>query len=171
MSTVMYCWRVKKKDFWPTMHTLKQDALKNHGAMVVAAELRRKLLSQQIDTVSRAQVEYDEDMQRVFQADNTGLLAMQIFDEGRTWLVRPLYCGFSLEEQIQRLKLPFREVWYDGRVGEGSPGGETKADWLDDRIASGEYLVHIILGVREPFNAVVFDLWPRGYEKTRDSGP
>ncbi len=170
MSTVMYCWRIKKGDFWNTMHELKQDALMNHGAIAVACQSRNTLLSVTGSKTTVVKAQYDEDMWRMFQTDDNGLLAVQLFDEGRTWLVRPLYYGYQFDEQVKRLGLPLKEVIYDGRVGEGTRGGEKKAEWMDDKINSGEYLIHIILGKDEPFNAVVYDMWPKGYEKTRVSG-
>lgn len=171
MSTVMYCWRIKKKDFWETVHRMKQDALHHHGAMTLAAGLRRKLMANQIN-VSQAQTEYDEEMWNMFNADHDGLLALQVFDEGRTWLFRPLYHGFGFRDQIERLELPIKEVYYDGRSGDRSHYTTyEKASWLDEKIMAGEYLIHIILGKQEPFRAVIHDIWPRGFDKTRDSGP
>lgn len=164
----MYCWRIKKKDFWPAMRELKQEGLHNHPVMDVVANMRRQIRST-LTTALKAQVQYEEDILRMFQADECGLLALQVFDEGRTWLVRPLYYGHNFGNVVEKLKLPFTVVYYDGRVGQGSRGGEDKADWVDEKVGSGQYFVHIILGSKEPFDAMVYGIWPRGFEPTRDS--
>ena len=172
MSTVMYCWRIKKGDFWKAVHDLRQDALENHPAMDICAEIRERLLRQDPHFKTYdASEEYDKNVREWFQADETGLLALQIFDEGRTWLIRPLYCGMNFDESIRRINAPFREVFYDSRVGEGTRGAEEKADWVDAQVTGGKYFIHTILGAQEPFQSVVYNIWTTGFRKTRDSGP
>lgn len=172
MSIVMYCWRIKKGDFWPTTRKLRQDAFDNHSAMHVASEIRQRLLKREPGfNTFKAQAEWDQVMKEIYQADETGLLALQIFDEGRTFLIRPIYFNMNFREAVKRLELPLKGVWYDGRVGEGSRGGEAKADWLDDKISSGEYFIYVVLGTQEPFKAIIYNIWPKGIKHSHNSGP
>lgn len=165
MSTVMYCWRIKKGDFWESMHKVKQDMFKEHPAMVLAVDYREKIMAKQIEPW-KAHEEYERTIKEIWQANEVGLAAIQVFDDGRYWLIRPLIYGFNTLDCFKRTEIPVKQVWYDGRVGEGSSHlSKNKAYWMDDKIHRGEYFIHIILGGDEPFKAIVYDIWPDGIDK------
>lgn len=170
MSTVMYACRIKKKDFWDITDQLRQHIYNNHPAFKYAKIQRDRMKNDGI-SFSEANECFMEDMKIGMQADDTGLVALQLFDCKTTWLVRPLSFGWNFEPALDELKLPYKSVWYDGRVDEGSHHtSEGIADWMDHEINCRRYLIHVLLDTKEVFNTVIFGIHPPNISIPDDYG-
>ena len=167
----MYCWRIRKDEFWEAAVGLRKIAYETHPAFTLARKYRQELMNH-TKGITKAHTEYMEECKTLFQADVSGLIALQLFDEGDTWLCRCLTHMWRFEKANSDLGEPFESVFYDGRVGEGSSDDAyEKAMWMDKLIDSRQYLLHMVLETDEPFSAICWGIYPSGISELPNSGP
>lgn len=81
---------------------------------------------------------------------NESFVELQLFDEGDTWLVRPLEQGWFFMNHVWDgvwKKFGVKAVSYDDRsdVSKKERKNKKVAAWVDERIAAREYLVYPVL--------------------------
>lgn len=91
---------------------------------------------------------YREAMDSV--SENNHFVELQLFDEGDTWLVRPLEVGwFFMNHAWEGVwkKFKVKAVCYDDRADVPKKDRKNKkvARWVDERIEAREYLVYPVL--------------------------
>lgn len=96
---------------------------------------------------------------------NDDLVELQLFDEGDTWLVRPLEQGWFFLNHIDAKAWPgfgAKTVFYDNRsdVPKKERRNKKVADWVDQQIESRRYLLYPILD-RETYRDIYLNT-PRG---------
>lgn len=81
---------------------------------------------------------------------NTHFVELQLFDEGDTWLVRPLEQGWFFINHVEEKAWPglkLKKVFYDNRadVPKRDKPNKAVADWVNTQILERRYLVFPVL--------------------------
>ena len=167
MSTIINGYWIKKREFWPSVMLAKLYAFRHHSIMSlvrIKVEEIRENESEPGPKMFEWQTKDYIEIQKAYQAD-PNFVEIQVFDRKQKYFIRWLdyMGGFSVEEMIEELMLPWTHDWYDGRVGEGTMNyqqADVMGDWLDADVHNGRYFYTPIISTRDPTNAYIYDLWP-----------
>lgn len=82
--------------------------------------------------------------------ENESFVELQLFDEGESWLVRPLEAGWFFMNHVHQgvwKKFKVKAVTYDDRTDVPKKDRKNKAvaDWMCERIEAREYLIYPVL--------------------------
>lgn len=150
MSTKMHNYRVAKEQWWPFAKACRAYYMEHHPIAKLLREISEAggTYKKKIDTVNT-----------IVAAEWT--VDLQIFDEGDTYLIRPLENGYFFMnnfDQDQWAEFALERVSYDNRT-DVPPEDEKNAavaDWVDEKILGGEYLIFTVLN-RDNFVSICFD--------------
>lgn len=129
MSTKLYCFRVKKSEFWDILTTIRKFYASNHP-------LVSSLLSDKY--------KYDVEKFHALNADflNTDF---QLFDEGETWIIRVLEAGWFFWNNHEKFPT-LTPIVYDTRSDDEDEDNEELmaekerlANWVDAQISEMKY--------------------------------
>ena len=145
MSRVMYSYRLPKEHWWDFARDCRQVYEGEHpvvallinaarGARMLPPEDKSAKLIALLDAVRKMQ---------------EWMVDLQLFDEGDTYLIRPLERGYFFlnthDRWIQEFGL--EPVFYDDRSDVPPEQEKNRAVslWCDDKIAKGEYLLYQVV--------------------------
>ncbi len=163
MSVRLYTFRITKALWWDTLASIRGVYLAEYpiaqamtvmaNALIEKAETDRsgdiatklQMLSL-LDTFSDT---YTKD------PDEGWSVEFQVFDEGDTWLIRPLERGSFLLGRHERWP-ELQPVFYDTRTDEPSvnvPANRATSEWVDEQIKAHRYFVVPVLS-REDYRDI-----------------
>lgn len=139
MSTKMYNYRLPKEQWWPFARACRAFYLAEHPIS--------KLLAQ---SALEPGANYGS-LRRLVNTlvDSGWTVDLQLFDDGDTWLIRPLEHGYFFLNNASGWSWQFglERVYYDNRAD--VPAEDEKnasvAEWVDKKILLGEYLTYTVL--------------------------
>jgi hypothetical protein len=151
----MYNYRVRKDQWWDFARACREVYLNNHPLMQLLksaadrgddAMSSFKKLSKTVDALERAEMIVD----------------IQIFDEGDTYILRPLERGYFFMNNVHEWSGFLDEVTYDDRADVPPEEEKNKvvAQWCDEKISSREYLMFNVLSRDDFMNVAVGVLLP-----------
>lgn len=143
MSTKMYNYRLPKEQWWPFAKACREFYLAEHPMCRVLRSLQPAGWRTMLNTVDT--IVYDE-----WTAD------LQLFDEGDTYIIRPLERGYFFMNNADRWsEFGIERVYYDDRadVPTEDEKNEAVARWVDEKIISGEFLTFTVLN-RHVFESI-----------------
>lgn len=156
MSTKMHNYRVNKEQWWAFATTCRRYYREHYPI----AEVLRELVDRSDDS---ARMDTFKRVQRVVEAftgSNDWTVSLQVFDEGNTYLVRPLEQGWFFANELARWSSDFvvTPVSYDNRsdVPPADEANKVVAQWCDARIEAKEYLLFTVLD-REDFISIAIE--------------
>ena len=136
MSTVMYAYRVPNGQLWPFLDALRAFYVEHNMAYTVMGEIARRADRETAFTNARQ------------WAGHTDLhVAVQLFQDGATWLLRVLENGYFFLNHWEQFAAYVTPVFYDDR-SDVSPAEEANApiaERLDAQIAGKRYLLAVIV--------------------------
>lgn len=153
MSTRLYTFRVDKAIWWPTLESIRAVYLAEYpmaAAIRSAAEAAAEKAARaedptdarisamrEVDVIARG---YTKDPEQGYSVD------FQVFDEGDTWLVRPLEHGYFLLGSHERWP-ELIPVFYNNStdVPPEQKANRQVADWVDEQILAHRYFVVPVL--------------------------
>lgn len=142
MSRVMYNYRIDKSRWWELSRAVKQAYLEKHPAPELIRTLTPNDGADTETSVSRI-VRLTEVVDILVESNM--LVDLQLFDEGETYLIRPLEKGWFFLNNAQRWADEFglEMVFYDDRsdVSPDDVRNREASVWTDKKIEDGEYLI------------------------------
>ena len=133
MSTVMYCYRIKRADWWSFFDGIREFYLENN------------ILHKVLYNLEYAFVKHNS---RCFVAlsnllENNATIELQLFEEpdGEHYLFRVLEQGYRFMNSYEEQGWPIEPVFYDTRTESSDAEKETLSDWVDKMICNHHYLV------------------------------
>lgn len=145
MSTKMYNYRLPKADWWVFAKACREYYLVNHPVMEILKASGEGLASyNKITEAVDCFVEYP--------------VNLQLFDEGDTYLVRPLEIGYFFMNHYDKFAPDLTPVTYDNRTDVPPEDEKNKivAEWVDAKIHNGEYLTFTVMD-RDDFISIALD--------------
>lgn len=146
MSAVFYGYRVGKDSFWEMHAALREAYLAEHWLAQVATKLWPRTSE---DTARRLLKRLDEK-----EVQDRAATEIQLFDEGTSYVIRPLewaHGGF-FHNQLERLSLPkVSSVHYDDRsdLSDEELSHKETVDWVEAQIRRGRYFVVPLIAVSD----------------------
>lgn len=154
---------VKKSHLWESVKLAKMYTWRHHSVMHAVAD---KFAEHRANGGRGFDFEKNvyPGIVEAYQAD-PDFVEIQVFDRHSKFFIRWIdhMSGFRTSEMVKELMLPWKHVWYDGRVGEGSISTNRAWEiekWFDEGVNNGMYFVIPILQRRDPTRAHIFDIWP-----------
>ncbi len=157
MSRVMYSYRLSKDTWWEFARACRDTYAMSHPISVVvlkAAQDARELPAE-------GKASKLGEILEVIRKSSEWMVDLQLFDEGNTYLIRPLERGYFFlnnhEQWTQRFGL--EPVFYDDRSdvpGEQEANREVSV-WCDGKIVRGEYLLYQVV-TEDSLSRHVFDM-------------
>lgn len=152
MSTKMHNYRIAKDQWWPFAKACRQFYITEHPI----AQALNRTRSFEADGY-KAYKAMTKTVDAIISTEWT--VELQVFDEGETYLLRPLEHGYFFMNHVDQWE-PFgvERVTYDSRtdVPPEDEKNEAVADWVDDKILSGEFFVFNVLA-RDDFMSICID--------------
>ena len=138
----MYNFRVPKERWWEVAASVRRYYMQNHP------------IAQALTKMVGDKVENPKFFEAVDKLTPEWLVDLQLFDEGDTWLIRPLERSYFFMNNADRWGV--ERVTYDDRTDVPPEEEKTKAVavWVDEQIDAHRYFVFSVL-TREDF----LDLW------------
>lgn len=138
MSTKMYNYRVAKDRWWEFANACREFYMAKHpyGKAIRAAAANEGAKYSDLMKIVKA----------VAAADET--VELQVFDEGETYLFRPLEVGWFFMNNCQMWETYGVEaVFYDTRsdVPPEDEKNKAVAEWVDEKILAHEYFMYGLL--------------------------
>lgn len=145
MSRVMYTYRLPKCVWWEFASACRKAYAEEHPIpmiMTKAAQSARELSAE--DKASKL-----GSILEAIRKSDEWMVDLQLFDEGDTYLIRPLERGYFFLNNHERWTRRFglEPVFYDDR-SDVPPEQEKNRDvslWCDDKIERGEYLLYQVV--------------------------
>lgn len=145
MSRVMYNYRLPKARWWDFARECRSFYAEKHpiSAAVTKAAVSAAGGSTEtrVDTLAR--------MLDVIRKADEWMVDLQLFDEGDTYLIRPLERGYMFLNNHERWVQGFglEPVFYDDRSDVPPELEKNRAVslWCDDKVTKGEYLLYQVL--------------------------
>ncbi len=96
-------------------------------------------------------------------------MELQIFDEGQTWLVRPLERGHLFDNSFRAQRWPVRLVRCDDRtdIPVRDRRNRQVAQWVDEQITAERYLLCSIISAQMLHDAFFVPLWRADAARSR----
>ena len=153
----MYSYRIDKSRWWEFARACREFYAENHPVAAVVTAAARNAAAMHAEESAAA---LGRILDTIRKADDW-MVDLQIFDEGNTYLVRPLERGYMFLNTHDRWAREFglKAVFYDDRSDvppEQVPNREVSL-WCDDKIQSGEFFIHQIV-TEDSLSKVVFDI-------------
>lgn len=143
MSRVMYSYRIPKDKWWELSRDIRRTYLDKHAASV--------LVNVALKNRNRSPVDRFDALDKIITVVTEKELTvdLQLFDEGDTYIVRPLERGYFFMNTAQRWVDGFglERVYYDDRsdVPTEDENNREVSVWCDKMIEDGEYLVFPVI--------------------------
>lgn len=143
MSRVMYNYRIDKARWWELARDVREVYAEHHPAALAVKKVT--------PTDSAGTLNHLNALDKVVDAlDKESLTVdLQLFDEGGSYIVRPLERGWFFFNNAQRWVDGFslERVFYDDRgdVPADQESNRKVSVWCDQKIADGEFLIFPVL--------------------------
>lgn len=156
MSTVMYSYRLPKDRWWDFARACRTAYLDEHP-LPMAFSMSSKS-AQNLDPKGKAE-RLGKILDTIKNLDEW-MVDLQLFDEGDTYLIRPLERGYFFLNHHRAWEDNFglEPVFYDDRSDvptEQEPNREVSR-WCDEKIEAGEYLLYSVIS-EDALSNIVFD--------------
>ena len=156
MSTRMYNYRLPKDAWWDFARACRAAYLEEHPISMAFSMSSKS--AQNLDPEGKA-----ERMGKILDTLknlNEWMVDLQLFDEGNTYLIRPLERGYFFLNHRCAWEESFglEPVFYDDRSDvppEQEPNREVSR-WCDEKIEAGEYLMYSVAS-EDTLSKVFFD--------------
>lgn len=152
----MYSYRLPKDKWWEFANECRRFYEENHpvASMILRAAHKARSLPPEDKSAKLVDI-----LDAVHKAQEW-TVDLQLFDEGDTYLIRPLERGwFFLNSHEQwRTRFGLEQVFYDDRSdvpAEQEPNRDVSL-WCDDKIARGEFLLYQVV-TEDSLSSAVFD--------------
>lgn len=157
MSRVMYSYRLPKERWWEFAQACREAYAASHPISVLVLKAAQGARELPVD-------EKAAKLGDIFDAvskSSEWMVDLQLFDEGDTYLIRPLERGYFFLNNHARWVKDFglEPVFYDDRSdvpSEQEPNREVSV-WCDEKIALGEYLLYQVV-TEDSLSKAVFDI-------------
>lgn len=155
VSCVMYSYRIPKQRWWEFARACRESYALTHPIPVIilkSAQVARELPAE--EKASKL-----GDILDAIRKLDEWLVDLQLFDEGDTYIIRPLERGyFFLNNHEQWAGFGLEPVFYDDRsdVPAEQEKNHEVSLWCDEKIALGEYLLHPVI-TEDSLSSAVFD--------------
>lgn len=151
MSTKMYNYRIAKERWWPFAKACREHYAAEHPIPQVLRKFGEdggggRTYKKMMDAIESL-------------VDKDWTVDLQLFDEGDTYIIRPLERGYFFMNQFdQWAEFDLERVYYDNRsdVPPEDEKNEAVAKWVDAKIFDNEYLTFTVLN-RDDFRSICFD--------------
>lgn len=155
MSTVMYSYRVRKDAWWDT-HAKMRDYFLNESKIILAL---RDLSASLKSDVSATKI-----LGAVQELDDLFGIELQLFDEGATYLLRPLVTAILRDVLIaEHERWGLEPVFFDSRTD--IPSEEEKnyaiAEWMIEETRKFRYFTVPVLTKGDLMNVLFYKLFPK----------
>lgn len=148
MSTKMYNYRLSKEQWWPFAKACRECYHSEHP------------MAQVLHTLAERGASWRTMLNAVDSIiDDEWTVDLQLFDEGDAYIIRPLERGcFFMNNADQWLEFGIERVYYDTRsdVPPEDEKNRAVAEWVDEKINSGEFLVFSVLN-RHSLESICID--------------
>lgn len=154
MSRVMYSYRLPKERWWEFAQSCREAYAASHPLSVII--LRAAHSARDLPPAEKASKMVS--ILDIISKLGEWTIDLQLFDEGDTYLIRPLERGyFFLNNHVRWSEFGLETVFYDDRsdVPAEQEGNRGVSLWCDERIARGEYLLHPVI-TEDSLSQVVF---------------
>ena len=135
MSTRMYNYRIGKERWWEFANKCRAYYMSSHPLATLVDSVSKKTPNEILDVM---------DKMSTFIRDTELTCDLQLFDEGDTYIVRPLENGyFFMNNHTRWTEFGLEPVFYDDRsdVPAEQEKNREVSLWCDERIHASEYLV------------------------------
>lgn len=150
MSIKMYNYRVKKSEFWTFALDCRAYYMRNYPVLTA--------MRSHSTTDAGGTESFRKRLKAVKRAGKEWSVDLQVFDEGDTYLLRPLEHGWYFGNNVRRMStVPVSNVFYDDRadVPQAEKDNLAVANWVDEQISERRYLVFNVLGVDDFMDAAI----------------
>lgn len=155
MSRVMYSYRLPKEAWWEFARECRKVYAASHPVarvMVQAAQAARAM------PPDAAMSKLADILAAISKMDDW-MVDLQVFDQGDTWLVRPLERGyFFLNNHGPWVsEYGLEPLFYDDRsdVPLSEEGNRDVSVWCDTQVAAGDYFLHTVMS-EDSLSSMVF---------------
>lgn len=132
MSTVMYCYKIPKDNWWEFFRKMRQHYIDNSITMKLAKACQETKLP----------LEYFE-----FCKDDNNHIETQLFDFGNDWIFRVLETGYYFHNKHSELFPELEEIYYDDRtvIPPEHKANEAISDKIEVLLKRKEYFIAYIV--------------------------
>lgn len=144
MSRVMYSYRVPKDAWWGFANDCRQFYAEEHPFAGVVTRVSRHASTLPPEEKSAKLVSFLGAINQLGE----WMVDLQLFDEGDTFIVRPLERGYFFRNHYARWEsFGLEPIFYDDRsdVPPDQEPNRAVSLWCDDKIARGEYLLYQVV--------------------------
>lgn len=148
----MYNYRVSKDKWWEFARTVRQFYVETHPLMELLRAISAEKTDDKMSVFKRMTDAVDTLVDAQWTAD------IQMFDEGDTYMLRPLENGYFFMNNADKWGSFIEKVTYDNR-GDVPPEEEKNravAEWCDHKIEAHEYLIYNVMS-RDDFMRTAID--------------
>lgn len=152
MSTKMHNYRIPKDRWWDFATACRRYYLDNHPITMAAL----RVIADEASAKDTALGRYKAVQQFADTIATDWTVDLQVFDEGDTYIIRPLEYGhFFMNHHDNFAEFGLEPVFYDNRADVPPEEEKNKAvaDWVDGKIEAREYLIYTVLDC-EDFTAI-----------------
>jgi len=137
MSTVMYCYEISKRNTWKFVEQLK-DFYKENG-------FSPKKLH---ENIKDGKITMHEVLETLNNIKDDVKVELQLFDNGRTWIIRILESGYLFMNKQEAYFPELKQLFYDDRADK--PDDISNADyaknaiiaeWVDSQLQERHYMI------------------------------
>lgn len=156
MSRVMYSYRLPKERWWEFAQSCREAYAASHPLSVIILRVAHSARDLPPDEKASKMVSILDIISKLGE----WTIDLQLFDEGDTYIIRPLERGyFFLNNHTQWVtEFGLEPVFYDDRsdVPAEQEGNREVSLWCDAKIARGEYLLYQVI-TEDSLSQAVFD--------------
>lgn len=167
MSTVMYNFRVSKQNWWETIAAIRKYFLAHYPPINIIREAVEEKAKRSDGETTSAIYDVAEQMGEKFE------LEFQVFDEGETWLLRPLRWRFDHFTifSYKNWGIDIKPVFYDNRsdVPEEEERNARVVEWCEEKIKTRQYFTVPVVDQDDFTDIVITNLFFK--EKQPDRVP
>jgi hypothetical protein len=164
MSTKMHNFRIPKSQWWGFATACREYYMGNYPIMEVLNELVIRKGASAYKQIS--------DIVDILAKNDTGYTVdLQLFDEGDTYLIRPLEQGWFFSNNCADFAAGFNlaQVTYDNRsdVPPEDEKNRAVAEWVDKQIDARQYFIYSVLH-RDDFMTIAINTLIAGDKATTE---